>query len=305
MSTVAIVEVAPRDGLQNAAVTLPPARRSELVRRLDAARVPRIEATSFVHPRAVPQMADAEAVVAELGNVDAKVCALVLNERGYERLAAARVRGVRYAFAVSEAFNRRNSNASVEDSLRGAAVVLRRAHDAGLHAGVVLATSFGCPFSGAVDPGLVIELASTLGALHPAEIVFADTIGVATPREVRTVVEGAAALGVPVGVHLHNTRNTGYANAFAALDAGADILDASVGGLGGCPFAPDATGNVATEDLVYMLEREGVDTAIDLDELCATARWLRDVCGLELDGQLHRVGAPVAHRQPEGSVRCA
>jgi hydroxymethylglutaryl-CoA lyase/(R)-citramalyl-CoA lyase len=167
--------------------------------------------------------------------------------------------------------------------------VLARARAAGMHAGFVLATAFGCPFTGEVDPGSAIGLAEELAQAGADEIVFADTIGVAVPRQIRRVLAGAVPLGPACGVHLHNTRNTGYLNAFVALEAGARVLDASVGGLGGCPFAPGATGNIATEDLVNMLEREGVHTGVDLDGLLAATRWLRDATGLDAPGQLHRV----------------
>jgi isopropylmalate/homocitrate/citramalate synthase len=287
---VEIVEVGPRDGLQNVARTLPPARRAELSWWLAGAGVQRIEVASFVHPTRVPQMAGAEEVVAALRpTAGARHCGLVLNARGFERLVASGLREVRFTFAVSEAFNRRNSNASTEEGLATALDVLARAHAAGLHAGFVLATAFGCPFSGEVDPGSVLGLAEDLARAGADEIVFADTIGVAVPRQIRRVLAGAAELGPVTGVHLHNTRNTGYLNAFVALEAGARVLDASVGGLGGCPFAPGATGNIATEDLVNMLEREGVPTGIDLDQLTATTRWLRDIAGLEAPGQVHRV----------------
>jgi isopropylmalate/homocitrate/citramalate synthase len=287
---VRIVEVGPRDGLQNAAVALTPARRAELVGRLAAAGVSRVEAVSFVHPTRVPQMAGAEEVVALAGATSAiALTGLVLNERGFDRALATGLHDVRFTFAASEAFNQANAGASVAEGLATALRLLGRGAEAGVHVGVVLATSFGCPFEGEVDPGVPRELAGRLAAAGAHEIVFADTIGVAVPRQVRALLRGARPLGVTLGAHLHNTRNTGYANAYAALEEDAEILDASVGGLGGCPFAPGATGNIATEDLVYLLEREGVATGVDLDALIATATWLRDISGLPLDGQVHRV----------------
>lgn len=290
MTRVELVEVAPRDGLQNAPTTLPPAVRAELVGRLSAAGLRRFEAVSFVRPERVPQMAGAEEVVAGLSPADReRACGLVLNERGLERLLGTGLREVRFTFAVSDAFNRRNSNASSQAGAEAAARALARARDAGLRAGVVLATSFGCPFSGEVEPRLALEAAEAMAAAGAQEIVFADTIGVAVPRQMRELLAPARGLGVRLGVHLHNTRNTGYANAYAALEAGAEIFDASAGGLGGCPFAPGATGNVATEDLVYLFEREGVDTGVDLDTLIAAATWLGSEWGLALDGQVHRV----------------
>jgi hydroxymethylglutaryl-CoA lyase/(R)-citramalyl-CoA lyase len=289
-ASVEIVEVGPRDGLQNASVTLAPAVRAELVGLLAGTGLPRIEVASFVHPGRVPRMAGAEEVVAALdAGAGARHCGLVLNERGLDRLLGSGLREARFTFAAADAFNQRNSNASTADGLAAARSVLARARAEGASAGVVLATSFGCPFSGEVDAGLVVELAAELADAGAEEIVFADTIGVAVPRQVRRVLEGAAGLGPRLGVHLHNTRNTGYLCAFVALEAGAQVLDASVGGLGGCPFAPQATGNIATEDLVYMLEREGVATGIDLERLVAVTRWLEERTGLAAPGQLHRV----------------
>jgi hydroxymethylglutaryl-CoA lyase/(R)-citramalyl-CoA lyase len=287
---VEVVDVAPRDGLQILPHPLPTATRAELVRRLADAGVPRIEAVSFVHPARVPQMADAEDVVRRLpADGRAAICAMVLNERGYDRLVASGLREVRIALAVSDVFSERNSGFPTVTAVEVGRRILARAAADGIAAGVVLATAFGCPFSGKVDPGRVVSIAEQLTGAGAGEIVFADTIGVAVPGEVRRVLEGSAHLPATLGVHLHNTRNTGYANAFAAVEAGAVILDASVGGLGGCPFAPGATGNIATEDLVYQLERAGVSTGIDLDALVDVAVWLRDDVALDLDGQIHKV----------------
>ena len=295
--TITICDVAPRDGLQNEDTHLDPETRAELVNRLAAARVPRIEAVSFVNPARVPQMAGAEEVVAGIDRQDGVVYAgLVLNERGYDRLAATALDEVHVAFAATEAFNRRNQNASPEESLEAAAAIVGRAHGDDLRATVTIGVSFGCPFEGAVDPGRVLGVAERLAAAGADEIVFADTVGVGVPRQVRELVSGAAGLGPPIGVHLHNTRNTGFANAYAALDAGATVLDASVGGIGGCPFAPRATGNICTEDLVYMLNGEGVETGIDLGELIDIAAWLEGLLGRQLPGQVYRAGSfePVA-----------
>jgi isopropylmalate/homocitrate/citramalate synthase len=294
---VTVCDVAPRDGLQNEATHLEPAVRAELVNRLASAGVPRIEAVSFVNPKRVPQMAGAEEVVAGIERESGVVYAgLALNERGYERLLATGLDEVHYAFAATETFNQRNSNASVEDSLQGAERIVQRAHADGIRATVTIGASFGCPFEGAVDSGHVLELAARLVTSGVDELVFADTIGVGVPHQARTLVAEGMKLGVPVGVHLHNTRNTGFANALAALEAGAAVFDASVGGIGGCPFAPKATGNIATEDLVYLLVGEGVETGIDLDALIRVAEWLEGVLGRELPGQVYRAGAfaPVA-----------
>ena len=291
-ATVTVCEVGPRDGLQNEPDVLEPEVRAELVGRLVAAGLRSVEAASFVDPRRVPQMAGAEEVVAELDRADGVVYAgLALNERGYERLVATGLDEVRFAFGATESFNRRNQNASVEESLESALRVVERARADGLRSGVTLSVAFGCPFEGEVEVGRVVELASRIAAARPDSLFVADTIGVATPARVRELVGRIGGLGVQVGGHFHNTRNTGYANALAALDAGAAILDASIGGLGGCPFAPRATGNVATEDLVYLLHGEGIDTGIDLGALVEISVWLEDLLGRLLDGLLYRAGA--------------
>jgi len=291
-ATVTVCEVGPRDGLQNEPDVLEPEVRAELVGRLVAAGLRSVEAASFVDPRRVPQMAGAEEVVAELDRADGVVYAgLALNERGYERLVATGLDEVRFAFGATESFNRRNQNASLEESLEAALRVVERARADGLRSGITLSVAFGCPFEGEVEVGRVVELASRIAAARPDSLFVADTIGVATPARVRELVGRIGGLGVQVGGHFHNTRNTGYANALAALDAGAAILDASIGGLGGCPFAPRATGNVATEDLVYLLHGEGIDTGIDLGALVEVSVWLEDLLGRRLDGLLYRAGA--------------
>jgi hydroxymethylglutaryl-CoA lyase/(R)-citramalyl-CoA lyase len=295
---VVICDVAPRDGLQNEANHLEPAVRAELVNRLAATGVPRIEAVSFVNPQRVPQMAGAEEVVGAIEREpDVVYAGLALNEKGYDRLLATGLDEVHYAFAATETFNRRNSNASVEESVQAAEQIVRRARADGVRATVTIGAAFGCPFEGSVDPGHVLELARRLVDAGAGEVVFADTIGVGVPHQARTLVREGVKLGAPVGVHLHNTRNTGFANALAALEAGATVFDASVGGIGGCPFAPKATGNIGTEDLVYLLTGEGVETGIDLDALIRVAEWLEGVLGRQLPGQVYRAGAfaPVAH----------
>ncbi|HXV57124.1 MAG TPA: hydroxymethylglutaryl-CoA lyase [Gaiellaceae bacterium] len=294
--SITICDVGPRDGLQNQEKTLAPAVRAELVNRLADAGLRRIEAVSFVNPRLVPQMAGAEEVVESIERREGVVYAgLALNERGYDRLAAAGLDEVHFAFAATESFNRRNQNASVEESVAAAERIAARAAADGVRTTVTIGVSFGCPFEGAVDPGRVAALAERL-AESADEVVFADTIGVAVPRQIRDVLGRLAPAGTPVGVHLHNTRNTGFVNALAALEAGATVLDASVGGIGGCPFAPRATGNICTEDLVYVLHGEGIETGIDLGALIGVAEWLEGVLERPLEGQVYRAGvfAPVA-----------
>ena len=297
VTAVTICDVAPRDGLQNDPAVLDPAMRAELVNRLARAGVPRIEAVSFVNPARVPQMAGAEDVVGAIERREGVVYAgLALNERGYDRLRATTLDEVHFAFAVSEEFNRRNAGTGTEDSVTAGERIVARAHEDDLRATATLGTAFGCPFEGAIDPARVLELAARLVSAGADEVVFADTVGVGVPRQVRRLVGEGVGLGVPVGVHLHNTRNTGLANAVAAIEAGASVLDASVGGVGGCPFAPRATGNICTEDLVYLLHGEGVETGIDLDALVDVALWLEGVLGRELEGMVYKAGvfAPVA-----------
>jgi len=294
---IEICDVGPRDGLQNDPKILEPETRAELVNRLARAGLPRIEAVSFVNPARVPQMGGAEEVVAAIDRAPGVLYAgLVLNEKGYDRLATTSLDDVHFAFASTETFNMRNSNATVEESVQTAGRIVARAHEDGIRATVTIGASFGCPFEGKVDPGQILDLAARLVEAGPDEIVFADTIGVAVPSQVKQLVTEGVKLGRPVALHLHNTRNTGFANAYAAIEAGASVLDASVGGVGGCPFAPRASGNICTEDLVYMLHGEGIDTGVDLDALISVAEWLEGILERQLDGQVYRAGtfAPVA-----------
>jgi isopropylmalate/homocitrate/citramalate synthase len=278
---VTVCDVGPRDGLQNETVVLEPLARAELVNRLAAAGIPRVEAVSFVRDEAVPAMAGAEEVLAAVEARDGvEYSGLVLNERGWERLRATWLQRVNCTFAATESFNRRNGNASLEEAVARAESI---AAAADRPVTVTLSCAFGCPFEGRVDEGVVAELAARFGG---GEVVLADTIGVATPSQVRRLVERTR----PAGIHLHNTRNTGYASAVAALETGVRLFDASVGGLGGCPYAPRATGNVATEDLVWLLEAEGAETGVDLDALIATSEWLERVLGRRLEGYLYRAG---------------
>jgi hydroxymethylglutaryl-CoA lyase/(R)-citramalyl-CoA lyase len=297
-SRVTVFDVGPRDGLQNEPDVLAPEVRAELVDRLVRAGLSAVEVASFVDPRRVPQMGGADEVVAAIERVDGIVFAgLALNERGYERLAACELDEVRFAFGATESFNRRNQNASVEESLAAAGRIVSRAREDGIRATVNISVAFGCPFEGRVDERRVLELAERVAESGPDMTLLADTIGVAVPAQVRGLTAKVAELGVPVGGHFHNTRSTGYANALAALEAGATVLDASVGGLGGCPFAPRATGNIATEDLVYLLHGEGVETGVDLDALVGVAEWLEELLGRRLEGQVYRAG-PFPPRSP-------
>ncbi len=286
---VTICDVGPRDGLQNEPDVLDPRVRADLCNRLAAAGLPRVEAVSFVRGDRVPQMEDAEEVVDRLHDREgATFAGLVLNEHGYDRLAATKLGEVHLTLAATEAFNERNANRTVEQSVEACSAILDRARNDGIRATVTISVAFGCPFEGAVDPGRVKDIARRLRRAD--EVVLADTIGVATPRRVRSLVAATAKLSKRVGVHLHDTRGTALANALAALEEGATVLDASIGGLGGCPFAPRSTGNVATEDLVYLLDGEGIETGVDLDVLLGIARWLEGKLGRELPGRVYRAG---------------
>src|SRR5213080_1375614 len=253
-----ICDVGPRDGLQNEPDTLAPSLRAELVNRLAATGLPRIEAASFVRDDRVPQMAGAEEVAAGIERRDAvEYAGLVINEQGFERLRQTELDRVNVTLGATDTFNRRNGNASLADATSRVQRILAMADRPTT---ATISVAFGCPFEGEVDPGAVAELAAELDA------------------------------GELVGFHGHNTRNTGYANALAALEAGATVLDASIGGLGGCPYAPRATGNIATEDLVYLLEGEGVHTGVDLDVLVQVSQWLEGLLGRTLEGQVYRAG---------------
>jgi isopropylmalate/homocitrate/citramalate synthase len=285
-AAVIICDVGPRDGLQNEADTLEPSVRAELVNRLAAAGLPKIEAASFVNPERVPQMAGAEEVVAGIEPRDGvSYAGLVLNAKGYERFAATDLDELHFTLAATETFNRKNANRTVDESVSELA---RMESERPVSASISVA--FGCPFEGSVEPAAVVRLAERLSEAGAEEIVFADTIGVAVPHQVRELLEGAKSLGVRLGIHLHDTRNTGLANAHAALAAGAITFESSVGGIGGCPFAPRATGNVATEDLVYLFHGEGLATGIDLDALIGVAEWLEGVLGRPLPGSVYRAG---------------
>ena len=294
---VQLVDVGPRDGLQNEEKILSPEIRAELCDRVAAAGVPRIEAASFVNPRRVPQMAGAEQVMAAIDRrPGTSYAGLVLNEKGYERAVQAGVDEVRYAFPVTETFARRNQNTTVADATALAEKLTERARLDGVRVSITLSAAFGDPFEGRVEPAHVLDIAGKVSEAAPDEIVLADTIGVGVPTQVRELVEGTLASGTTVGCHFHDTRNTGMANAVAAVESGATVLDASVGGTGGCPFAPRATGNIATEDLVYLLHGMGCETGIDLDTLIEVASWMAQQLGKQLPGQVYKAGnfEPVA-----------
>lgn len=303
MRQVTILEVSPRDGLQNESVVFSTAQKLELIGRAIAAGARRIEVASFVHPGKVPRMADAEAVVAGLpDNGAVQYIGLVLNKRGYLRALATRegnrrgVDQVGFVAVATDTFGQRNQGQTSADSVREGLDILRLAKQDGISAQATIAVAFGCPFEGEVDPKHVIEIAKRLAEGEPAEIGLADTIGVGIPPQVSDLLGRLREEipHIPTRVHFHDTRHTGVANAWAAWQAGVDSIDASMAGLGGCPFAPNATGNVATEDVVYMLERSGVVTGLDLDALVAGAAWLEGILGRRAPSAVsHAGGFPV------------
>jgi len=290
---ITIVEVGPRDGLQNERRVLEPAERVELTRRLEAAGARRIEAVSFVHPKYVPQMAGAEAAMEALPCSPGRSrIGLVLNTRGYERAMATSVDEINISIAATDGFGLKNQGLDRAGQLAMVEEIARRHTQATPTLSVTISCVWGCPFEGEVGIEQIAELVGRIGTLGIGEIALADTIGAGDPWSVRAKVEAArrAAPEATLRLHFHDTRNTGLANAAAGIEAGVDVLDASIGGIGGCPFAPGATGNIATEDLVYMLERGGFDTGYDLDALIATAHWIGDRIGRPSPSALSRAG---------------
>jgi hydroxymethylglutaryl-CoA lyase len=293
-SRIEIVEVGPRDGLQSESQVLPTATKVEFIRRLRAAGLTRIEVASFVNPKRVPQMADAEAVLDELRPemAGARFIGLVLNRKGFDRARQAGCTEVGMAIATSETFSQRNQGCSVDQGVEAWLDIAGAARAAGIRAQITLSTAFGCPFEGEIPAQRVLALAERVMRGQPDEIAVADTIGVAAPTQVTEVIGRlrAAMPSVRLRAHFHNTRNTGLANAYAAVEAGVQALDASCGGIGGCPFAPAATGNIPSEDLIYMLQRMGIETGVDLTGLLDTSRWLQEVLAHPVPGMLVKAG---------------
>jgi hydroxymethylglutaryl-CoA lyase len=288
---VQIVEVGPRDGLQNEAAAVSTADKAAFVNMLSAAGLPAIEVAAFVDPRRVPAMRDAAEVSAAIERrPGTRYSALVPNARGLERALAADISEIAIFAAASETFSRRNINQGIDESLAGYASVCARARDAGLRIRGYLSASFGCPFEGAVPPARVADLAGRLHALGVFEVVLSDTIGVAHPAQVWTVLDavGAVLPTETVALHFHDTRGTALANVLAALERGIAVFDASAGGLGGCPFAPGATGNLATEDLVYLLDGLGIETGVHLDTLIAASRFIEPRVGHALPSRVYQ-----------------
>ncbi len=290
---ISIVEVSPRDGLQSEARVLPTAQKAMLIGRAIDAGIRRIEVTSFVHPKRVPQMADAEALMKLLPADDAvSYIGLVLNQRGYDRAAAAGVDEITMPVVATDTYNQKNQGCPTSQSIDDWLAIAEQAKRDGIRAGVTISAAFGCPFEGEVSVARVREIARAVVQGDPHEIALADSIGVAAPAEVSRLVEQVREdiSSVSLRCHFHNTRNTGLANAYAAVLAGVDALDASIGGIGGCPFAPAATGNIPTDDLIYLLHRSGYDTGVDLDQIIAISGWLRDVLQHDVPAMLPKAG---------------
>ncbi|MEO0360101.1 MAG: hydroxymethylglutaryl-CoA lyase [Pseudomonadota bacterium] len=291
---VEIVEVSPRDGIQNEPTILQTADKLALIAMAVDAGAGRVEATSFVNPKRVPQMADADEVAAALPKGTGRMIGLTLNRRGFDRAVAAGLDQANCVVVASETFNQRNQGAPTFETVKAIREVLSLG--APIKTGVTVAAAFGCPFEGEVPLKRLMEVVEACmgddAATAPFEIALADTIGVAAPRDVAERVGAVhrAFPETPVRLHLHNTRNTGVANAWAGIEAGARTLDASFGGVGGCPFAPRATGNIPTEDLIYMLDRSGVRTGMDLDKAVAAAEWLQGKLGKDLPGMVMKAG---------------
>lgn len=291
---VEVVEVSPRDGLQAEDVLFSTAAKVELITRAVDAGIRRVEVCSFVHPDRVPQMADAEAVLAALPDRDdVTYVGLVLNQRGFDRAETAGLREINCVVVATDTFSQKNQGMSTEDSLNAFEAVAGRARAAGIRPTVTIAASFGCPYEGEVPVDRVVDIARRTVEAGTTEVALADTIGVGVPTDVTerlAAVRPVLADGVALRAHFHNTRNTGLANAYAAVEAGVDALDASLGGIGGCPFAPNATGNIPTEDLAYLLDRMGVGTGLDLDRLTASVPWIEDQLGKSVPGLLAKAG---------------
>ena len=292
---IEVVEVGARDGLQNEKAVLEPRDRTEFIKRLEAAGARRIEAVSFVNPRRVPQMAGAEEIMAALPREEGQVrIGLVLNERGWDRAVASACDEANVVVCATDAFGIRNQGADVAAQLEAlSAIVAKRELDGGPPITLTVSAAFGCPFEGEVPEARVVAIIARAAELGIGEIALADTIGVADPWTVKARIVAArrAAPAARLRLHFHDTRGAGLANAFAGVEAGVDVLDASCGGLGGCPFAPNATGNIATEDLVYMLGRAGFETGYDLKKLIETARWVGEKLGKPPVSALSRAGS--------------
>ena len=290
---VKINEVGPRDGLQSEPELLPTASKLEFIRRAVDAGIKRLEVASFVHPKKVPQMADAEQLLEQLPSIDdVSYVGLIMNERGLDRALDTKVHEIGMVVVATDTYNRRNQGVSTEESIDSWLQIAERAQAHGKIANIMISSAFGCPFEGEVEVDRIIEIAEKVLKAGPAELGIADSIGVAVPSQVTELVRRLrAAFGsIPLRFHLHNTRNTGLANAQAAVNAGVDSLDSSIGGIGGCPFAPAATGNIPTDDLIYMMDRSSIETGVSLGKIMETSLWLEQELGRNVPAMLPKAG---------------
>jgi hydroxymethylglutaryl-CoA lyase len=290
---ISIVEVGPRDGLQSEPEILSTGSKRRFIELAIDAGVRRLEVASFVHPKRVPQMADAEDLLASLPEKDGiSYIGLIMNERGLDRALTTKVDEIGMVVVASDTYNRKNQGVSSNESVAAWHAISKRAKENGLRANVMISSAFGCPYEGEVKVERVLELAKQVIESEPAELGIADSIGVGVPSQVSDLLGRVQEVigDIPMRCHFHNTRNTGLANAQAAVDAGVRYLDASIGGIGGCPFAPAATGNIPTDDLLYMLDRSGVDTGISLEKIIATSRWLEAELGRAIPALLPKAG---------------
>ena len=290
---ITLVEVGPRDGLQSEPEILSTETKAKFVEMAIDAGVTRLEVASFVHPKKVPQMADAEALIERLPQVDGvSYIGLIMNERGLDRALTTKVHEIGMVVVASDTYNRKNQGVGTAESVAAWKSIARRAQENGLRANVMIASAFGCPYEGEVKVSRVVDLVKQVIEAEPAELGLADSIGVAVPNQVTDVLGAVREVigDLPVRCHFHNTRNTGLANAQAAVEAGVTYLDASIGGIGGCPFAPAATGNIPTDDLVYMLDRSGVATGVSLEKIIAISRWLEAELGRGVPALLPKAG---------------
>ena len=288
-----LIEVGPRDGLQSEPEILETEVKLEFIRRAIDAGIRRMEVTSFVHPKRVPQMADAEALIAGLPDRDdVTYIGLVLNKKGFERARDAGIDEIGMVVVSSDTYNMRNQGVPTRGSIDSWLEIAAEAKSAGIRANVTVASAFGCPFEGEVPLDKVLSIVDEVVAGEPVEIGIADSIGVGVPTQVTEMIGAVKerVADLPIRCHLHNTRNTGLANAYAAVQAGVSSLDASIGGIGGCPFAPAATGNIPTDDLLYMLERSGVETGVSLEKIVETSEWLQEQLGRSTPAMLPKAG---------------
>ena len=293
MSKISILEVGPRDGLQSEPEILPTEVKKEFITRTINAGIKQIEVTSFVHPKKVPQMADAEKLVESLPeNDDVTYIGLIMNQRGFERARDCGIDEVGMVIVSTDTYNMKNQNVVTQESIDNWLSIAAEAKSAGIRTSVVIACSFGCPYEGEIDPEHIASIAEQVLEGKPDVLGLADSVGVAVPSQIKRTFSLVKELApsIPLRTHLHNTRNTGLANAAAAVEAGVSIIDASTGGIGGCPFAPRATGNIPTDDLLYMLDRSGIETGVDLKQVVKTTDWLEEQLGRAVPAMVPKAG---------------